>query len=1072
MEKINSETNNINGLSSAVKPIENELFNTNTPLISENLVTNLEEEKTKIDFPTPYLEYKYVNSAQNLTSANTLFDRISEKIKNNNLDETKKQKRNISNETLENGLNLEEQNLKEYYEKIEKELNKLKSGKKEKDIEENKNIKNNNTIKNKFSLNTNSQLDGDLFYYSEEEDNIKKKNEMKENIDKLKKNLNKDIKSNIEDISKNNNIKNKEIIEINVDEQIKKNNNSNIIDDIKIDKELLDNIEYGIDENGNPINLKSYYEEINNEKNNDINVENLSNNKKNKIKKPVAYIIQQEEKGKNYLIDLKGNKIPKMEDGYFNYKNDNIRLLIKDFDVQHPELRVFGTRKRDTLILDDEEESIDNHKSIETKKLVISSNLKNKLLNRNSSFSISKRKNITTDNYFELKRILLNKKVLDLKKNSPIIVKKNLELFNINNKQFRNWKIEENPKTDNREIYSYNRINKGIFYRKIPPKNYNNNISINNIRNNRSNETVRRTNNILNKSVSGALYTNRDYLNNSKLDNNFKKGKLNKSDYLNKKSNNNSLFNDGKEENSNSSQEIKNITCTTSRINLYKYKKINKRGGSYSCNYNRIFNLKNIINKNTEVKKNNELLEYIREKNKNKNENIRNNDNNNVNNNNLLSNYEKEKKNNFDKIIYNKDNINKDKKIIYNNEIKNNNNNQILNFEKENNKKDNIISYDNENTNNFKMKKAKSSRYIVSTIDSISNNIKSIQNNIQQNLLKLNNKNENLSNNTSNNEIIKFSVPLSTISTIYSPMNLSKEFPSYSNIYTSNNESQTNSDKKSNDNNNTDKIIKMQQNQNNKLSPVHKKFHCAVLSKEVNDIITNYTNKKKENENINNNKFKKIDIYEFKNEIKNNEKNINSFLGKTKNKINSNYINNITQRYNYITEPNNSSFNLEDNKQKIINNKKVDNCELCGCKVLKKLNDKDKNAIIKNENNNFNQIITEEIVPFQKKLNSNIYQQQNKFHNSYKLLKTFTEPKFKCKIIDYKIKLNNDSNSITSLNEIYFNSQRNNDQPNYKYSQNTFNKQNKINTNHIFLRNKNFIYNYTDRGNFNNNKII
>ena len=1064
MEKINSETNNINGLSSSVKPIENKLFNTNTPLISKTLMTNLEEEKTKIDLPFPYLEYKYVNSAQNLTSANTLFDRISEKINYKNLDEIKKQKRNITNETLENGLNLEEQNIKEYYEKIEKELNKIKSGKKEKNIEENKNIKNNNAIKSKLSLNTNSQLDGDLFYYSEEEDNIKKKNEMKENIDKLKKNLNKDIKPNI-DITNINNIKNKDIIGINIDEQIKKNENSNILDDIKIDKELLDNIEYGIDENGNPINLKSYYEEINNEKNNDINVENLSNNKTNKIKKPVAYIIQQEEKGKNYLIDLKGNKIPKMEDGYFNYKNDNIRLLIKDFDVQHPELRVFGARKRDTLILNDEEENIDNHKSIEIKKLIIPNNLKNKLLNRNSSFSITKRKNITTDNYFEQKRILLNKNVLNLKKNSPIIVKKNLELFRINNKQFRKWKFKEKPKTDNREIYSYNRNNKETLYRKIPPKKYNNSISINNIRNNRSNETVRRTNKILNKSVSGALYTNRENLNNSKLDNNFKKGKLNKSDYLKKMSNNNSLFNDGKGENSNSSQEIKNITCTTSRINLYKYKKINKRGGSYSCNYNRIFNLKSIINNNTEVKKNNELLEYIKEKNKNKNENIRNNDN-------LLLNYEKEKNNNFDKIIYNKDNIINDNKIIYNNEIKKNNNNQILNFEKENNKKDNIISYNNENANNFKIKKAKSSRYIVSTIDSISNNIKSIQNNIQQNLLKLNNKNENISNNTSNNDIIKFSVPLSSISTIYSPMNLSKEFPSYSNIYSSNNESQTNIDNKSNDNNNTDKIIKIQQNQNNKLSPVHKKFHCAVLSKEVNDIISNYTNKNKENENINNNEFKKIDIYEIKKEIKNNEKNINSFLGKTKNKINSNYINNITQRYNYITEPNNSSFNLEDNKQKIINNKKVDNCELCGCKVLKNLNDKDKNVIIKNDHNNFNQIISEEVVPFQKKLNSNIYQQQNKFHNSYKLLNTFTEPKFKCKIIDYNIKLNNKSNSITSLNQINFNSQRNNEQSNYKYSQNTFSKHNKINTNHILLRNKNFIYNYTERGNFNNNKII
>ena len=86
--------------------------------------------------------------------------------------------------------------------------------------------------------------------------------------------------------------------------------------------ELLFKAEYGISENGNPILVKSN--------------ENI---------KPILFIIKQKDKGKNYLVDLLGNVINKNSDGdySYNYKNNKI-ILIKDFDVQNPSLRIYGER--------------------------------------------------------------------------------------------------------------------------------------------------------------------------------------------------------------------------------------------------------------------------------------------------------------------------------------------------------------------------------------------------------------------------------------------------------------------------------------------------------------------------------------------------------------------------------------------------------------------------------------------------------------------------------------------------------------------------------------------------------
>ena len=92
----------------------------------------------------------------------------------------------------------------------------------------------------------------------------------------------------------------------------------------------FNNIKYGIDENGNPINISEYF-------NNKINIDG---NKKPRL---IAYISKDE--NKNVLLDLNGNKIlKKNEEGDYEFPF-LLNILIKDFDVQHPELRVNGERR-------------------------------------------------------------------------------------------------------------------------------------------------------------------------------------------------------------------------------------------------------------------------------------------------------------------------------------------------------------------------------------------------------------------------------------------------------------------------------------------------------------------------------------------------------------------------------------------------------------------------------------------------------------------------------------------------------------------------------------------------------
>ena len=146
-----------------------------------------------------------------------------------------------------------------------------------------------------------------------EDYNILKKDELT-NFNQMNDNLkNEDYKYNKE--NKEPNIKNE------MDNKKKDNNKyDNII--------LAKNIKYGIDETGNPIDVNQYYKNI--------------NNKITNKKRLVAYIIK-DENNENVLVDLNGNKIIKNEEGDYEFPF-HLKLLIKGFDVSHPELRLTGER--------------------------------------------------------------------------------------------------------------------------------------------------------------------------------------------------------------------------------------------------------------------------------------------------------------------------------------------------------------------------------------------------------------------------------------------------------------------------------------------------------------------------------------------------------------------------------------------------------------------------------------------------------------------------------------------------------------------------------------------------------
>ena len=803
MKKMNEpQMQDINGLFQTSKVLENKLMddakNDQINQINSNndnkekasIISNLNDKKIQ-NFAPSYIPINTLSDLSynfNLNSNNALITSNEMKSNRNKKDTNKIN----SEEILENGLNLDEQNIVNYDEKI--------------------------TNKNEI---------------------IKK-----DQNDEKRNNININIKSSTSFIEENNYINKNNQNEL----TIQNNEQQNLPFGIQIPKELFDQIEYAIDENGNPFNIKQ-------------------NNKDTSLKKPVALIIQKENKDQNYLIDLQGKKIPKMEDGYFNYKNNNIRVIIQDFDVQHPELRVYGTRNRNTLSINEEEKAEEKEEN----------------------------------NIDEIKQkysLVLNKKLLNFKRNSPIKIK--------------NIKYVKEPKSDNRIKYNINRNKKQIAYRRIVPVPNPSTTSQYLVHKFSNNYTINRTSNILNKSMSTISHHNRSYTKSySKNDLiNIKYDQLNNTD-RNKLS-------------VTPSREIKNVSYTSSRINLFNYKRNRKKGGSFN-NLNKVMNINNIIHRNTQS------LNSL-----------------------PSSNFEDDN----------------------------------TNIDLNNNKKGIKTNYSSLQIKNFK--KSQSSHDVSSTINNISDKIKYIKN-------KINNTNK-----------------------IFTA-------PSSSTISISN--SQKNNISKDNNSLNTYNYINKI---NNNSSLYKRQFKCAILSKEVNDIISDYSteNQKKE---IKNNPY----LYEnkFNTGIKNSENKINSFLNghSMTNLMFKRNDNNYSTQQSYL-----KTSNLDNNMINVNSNE--ENCRLCGRNLLNRIKSQCSNTILQNGIINFKR----------KKMNVLLNIDNNNTQNMFKHSIISQNYKNSINLLNNKNRLNNRSkfslissrNSLLNLEENksqtnaydYYGNNNKNNLINYKYS--------------------------------------
>ena len=328
--------------------------------------------------------------------------------------------------------------------------------------------------------------------------------------------------------------------------------------------DIMNSIEYYIDKNGNPNSMKYF----------------KSNNMKEKENKPIAYIIQGN-KNKNALIDLKGNVIPKNKDGDYSISKDKI-LLIKNFDVQHPELRVYGEGKhkvsnnendkspnniclnspnfspklyfdykRITNLLTNNNTIENNNFNLFRKKKVNAGNNNNNKINTQltSPKNMSDKDMFGYKNYFSIQN---NKKLInDEENNDDIPFKNNVNSFAINNVNRNNSNTLDN-----------------LYYNKTESNNFNNKLVTNKELNFKTNNK-----NILNKNDEYNQYSSSNIYHNSYNENNNN----------NNSNNNNAVYNNENKNNRNLKypNEIYNETnlrkdrCS-SAINIFYKKETNE----------------------------------------------------------------------------------------------------------------------------------------------------------------------------------------------------------------------------------------------------------------------------------------------------------------------------------------------------------------------------------------------------------------------------------------------------------------------------------------------------------------
>ena len=880
---------------------------------NQNIYNNLkkgEEEKNYGPFSSSFIQNqsndKNIFISNNKTDIN-ISKNIPESNKsendssiNKNIDEQKDTpefKRSIceKEEIISNDLILDEINMKIDYEKIEKELRKYKKNNaynekanKSKLIDirdnisknEDDNMDNRNVPKN--TLNSNSIMEGDLFYYSDDEEDLNKK--IKSNNEKIKKiqeSINKLEQDDLQNIDINNNVNKIEKMSIK-NMEVNKNiigqkENSNEINESnnELDEKFLENIDYGIDETGNPIDVKSYKEEI-------------SQNKNEKIKKVIAYIIIAKEKGKNHLIDLKGKIIPKREDGDFYYNYNGVHIIIKNFDVQNPKLRVFGARKRySSIFCDDDiitkEAKVGNQISSQDKKVILFNQIKNNIYYENKNLFKNSRQSPV------INRINYRDKILNININK----KPKGQLFNISLNKYNN-----NEK--NKNIFYYNKNKKDNIYRKTPLEKMKDLDATNLSQKIEKNiDSIKMTNIILNISE---LRNSQNYRINPNPINIF----MNNKGYGNLTWRNNRTPSPLKKEMISVPQEL-NDKKKIFQNNIYKFKKERE---SYN-NYN------NALNNSSK--------------------------NNNINNNSFIKNY---KNNHPFKNFYSS--------FIKNNSI---------------NKKINPIQKKSQSIKNN----------IDETINTISNNIKRIEYNISSTMQKhnksfINKKSELLSSTNRKRNLINENSYNYNYN--YNTYNSKIGIFNNSNIVYNN----TSEENKSN-------IKKITLNKKFKIatSP-NRNFKCSVLSKEANEVITDYSNSRKK---IGRKSIQKIKLKECNKMNENKGKNrtilIKDKISKkldvfSKKHLNNSYDSNQNGKKNYVFNLKNKNIEIK-KKNKVENNKNNDIAEYQR-KVL--LNKMIKNSKIKKKYKKM-QIYNQSYNFFDKEIKSisvaNIFNIKNKFCN-------------------------------------------------------------------------------------------
>ena len=415
-------------------------------------------------------------------------------------------------------------------------------------------------------------------------DNSKNKdNNVKKNTILIEENRNKNIFFfGAENMEKKENIDNNITI---------KKENLNFNESVSYHENILKEVKYGIDENGNPMNVNEYYKNIGN---------------KSKRPRPIAYIIK-DNNNDNILVDLNGNKIMnKNKEGDYEFPFQ-YKILIKDFDVKHPELRITGERiysidnNKKNKINNDNMEKNETKKNIDCKKEEIVDEISFQI-DSTETDEITSSKTKNNINYY-IKRNFMNKKECmniwkyrygnynnnniktnKLKREKSIPTRKE---YNFIQKRIKNLSFSKSMKPNNQEIITrtnsiLNSNNCTIDLKKNLTKNKENIIEKYSLKENMNNNP---------KKELKKIFINRDYYNKNNNISSIPNININKTYFINSKK---------RKHNS----KIRNniiLSSVNSQKKIINNKNYYTKGSKYSLSYNYINNSINKSNISSKV---------------------------------------------------------------------------------------------------------------------------------------------------------------------------------------------------------------------------------------------------------------------------------------------------------------------------------------------------------------------------------------------------------------------------------------------------------------------------------------